>query len=97
MFGFGNGKLKELLHNANSLIIDVRLPQEYEDGFYKGAINIPHTDIHNNIVKHTQDFDRQIIVYCAVGARAELAKKKLETMGYKNVFNAGGYSAIKNL
>ena len=33
----------------------------------------------------------KILVYCAAGARAALATKTLMDIGYKDVFNLGGF------
>ena len=33
----------------------------------------------------------KILVYCAAGARAALAAKTLMDIGYKDVFNLGGF------
>ena len=31
--------------NPESILLDVRTPDEYKDGFIKGAVNIPHTNL----------------------------------------------------
>ena len=77
------------------LIIDVRSQREWDSGYVKGAIHIPHTQIADEIGKHTTDKNRKIVVYCAVGGRAGKAKKSLEAMGFTNVENAGGYEDAK--
>jgi rhodanese-related sulfurtransferase len=36
-------------------------------------------------------FDRPVVLHCAAGGRAALAGKLLQDMGYKQVFNLGGF------
>lgn len=73
---------------AGALVVDVRSPMEYQMGHYSGAINIPVDQIPARI-KEFGDKNREIIVYCASGARSGSAKHFLEQHGYK-VTNAGG-------
>ncbi|WP_419581527.1 rhodanese-like domain-containing protein [Stieleria magnilauensis] len=44
----------------------------------------------------TDDKDARIVVYCAVGGRAEKAKAKLEELGITNVENGGGFDDVKD-
>lgn len=77
------------------LIIDVRSPEEYQAGHLKGAKNIPHTQIKDQIGSLTKDKGQPIMLYCGSGRRAGMAKKELEKMGYSKVTNAGGYEDLK--
>mmetsp|Transcript_7861 Transcript_7861/g.17124 ORF Transcript_7861/g.17124 Transcript_7861/m.17124 type:complete len:185 (-) Transcript_7861:99-653(-) len=43
------------------------------------------------------DKNATIVVYCAVGGRASVAKECLESMGYKNVLNAGGLKDLNDI
>lgn len=88
-------ELKRLIESDNDdyLLIDVRTSREYRSGHIPGAINIPHTEIRKKVEKIP--LDKIIIVYCKVGGRAEIAKKSLQEMGYKKVFNFGGIRDYK--
>ena len=71
------------------LIVDVRTPMEFMMGAYPGAINVGLDEL----AARASEFgglDREIIVYCASGARSSYAKRVLEQIGYKNVRNGGG-------
>lgn len=70
------------------VFIDVRGGAEYDGGHVLGAINIPLGEISEDHPK-LKDLDRNsdIVVYCAAGGRAEMAKKKLESFGFSNVVN----------
>ena len=74
--------------------IDVRTVAEWDSGHLKEAIHIPYKTIAKEIERVTKDKNAPIKVYCKVGGRAGIAKKTLESMGYKNVTNAGGYQQI---
>jgi len=63
------------------IIIDVRSKLEWDIGHDPYAIHLPHI----RISEYKGDKDQQIKVSCTSGRRADLAKKKLEEMGYKNV------------
>lgn len=75
--------------SAEPLIIDVRTPREFQGGAYPGAINIPLDEL----PKHINEFgnlSREIVVYCASGARSSYAQQFLNQQGFKNVINGGG-------
>lgn len=75
--------------------IDVRTGVEHSMGYLEGSVNIPHGDIAERIAEVTQDKNAEIHVYCRSGGRAGKALKALENLGYTNVTNEGGYSALK--
>jgi phage shock protein E len=37
------------------------------------------------------DKNKPLLLHCSSGVRSSMAKKKLEGLGYKNVFNLGSY------
>ena len=77
------------------MVIDVRSSEEVAQGTLKKAINIIHNDIAHATHKLPADKAQPIVVFC--GDRAGMAVSSLQAMGYTNVVNAGGYSAIKHL
>ncbi|MBP8850260.1 MAG: rhodanese-like domain-containing protein, partial [Breznakibacter sp.] len=56
---------------------------------YPGAINIPLDELPSNF-DQLGSKAREIIVYCASGARSAYAQRLLTQSGYKNVKNGGG-------
>lgn len=64
-----------------SVIIDVRTKTEWDEGHHPEAIHLPH----EHISEYKGDKDKSIIVYCVTGRRANIAKQKLEEMGYTKV------------
>lgn len=71
------------------LIIDVRTRGEFMGGAYKNAVNIPLDELPRHLSK-LGSTTREIIVYCATGARSSYAQKYLMQNGFKNVKNGGG-------
>ena len=84
-----------ILDDPNTIILDVREGQELrESGKIKGAIHVPRGLL--EFVFKPEDYvevpeKMKILVYCAAGARAALAAKTLMYIGYKDVFNLGGF------
>lgn len=75
-------------------IVDVRSPQEYEEGHIDGAINIPLYEINNKFDEIINDKNQEIVLYCLSGQRSKNAYKKLVKLGYSNVFNL--YGGLEN-
>jgi len=75
------------------LVIDVRTPMEFAMGAYPGAVNISLDEIGPR-VQELADTNREIILYCASGARSAYGQRMLEQLGYTNVQNAGSLHDI---
>ena len=69
--------------------IDVRTPAEYASGHLEQAILIPFDGIEAGVAALNLSKDTPIYVYCAVGGRAEKAKRSLEAQDYSQVTNVG--------
>ena len=82
---------------ATTYIIDVRSDSEFAGGHIKDAHHIPHTEIGDRIGEVTDDKKAKIIVYCAAGVRSGKAKVTLESIGFTNVENGGGYDDMQTL
>ena len=79
---------------TSSIIVDVRTPQEFRSGAVPNAINISMDELMNRYMELGDNTDREIIVYCASGARSAYAQRMLMQMGYTNVKNGGGIHAM---
>lgn len=75
--------------------LDVRTAEEYAAGHLVNAINIPFDVIEDNIASITTDKNATIYLYCKSGRRASVALQSLESLGYTNVINKGGYEELK--
>ena len=86
--------IQENKANSNFVILDVRTPEEFQEGHIEGAVNIPHTEIREKISGVTKDKGQIIVLYCRSGRRSNLAMQTLRDLGYKNAYNAGGYDEL---
>ncbi|GBF43588.1 rhodanese-like sulfurtransferase [Leptospira ellinghausenii] len=88
--GMNQSQLKEKI-DAGALVVDVRTVAEFNSGHFPTAKNIPIDELSKR-VDEFGDKNQTIIVYCASGGRSGSAKSFLESIGYKQVINAGGLS-----
>lgn len=84
----------EELEKQGAIIIDVRSPQEFEEGHLRNAICIPDYEIMQKIEEVVPDKEQTIIVYCSSGYRSKKIQKKLENRGYTKLYNL--YNGIEN-
>lgn len=81
-------KMQEMLkENKDIIILDVRSPQEYNEGHITGAINIPEYEITSKVNNKIQNKNTKIIVYCASGLRSKKSIKVLTKLGFTNLYN----------
>ncbi len=73
---------------AGARIIDVRTPEEFADGAFPGAVNIPVSGLGARLAEVPRD--KPVVLYCASGARSGAAARLLKSAGYTDVVNAGG-------
>jgi rhodanese-related sulfurtransferase len=78
--------------DTSTLIVDVRTPEEYRRGAVPEAINIPLDELMYRTEELGNNTSREIIVYCASGARSAYAQQLLKQYGYTDVKNGGGLS-----
>jgi rhodanese-related sulfurtransferase len=76
-----------------AIVVDVRTPGEYAGGHIKGSKNIPLQSLSQNLNKLPKD--KVIITCCASGMRSGSAKSILQSNGYKEVYNGGGWSSLR--
>lgn len=84
-------KLKDL---PNAILIDVRTPEEYTQGFIPGAklINIYDADFQQKLSALPKN--RPVMVYCRGGNRSMQAVPALQKAGFKEIYELyGGISA----
>ena len=75
--------LKQAIDNGEDVIVlDVREPNEYAAAHIPGSINIPRGLLEFSIWSLIPDKNEKILVYCKTGARAALAAKTLNELGY---------------
>ncbi len=80
-------------------LLDVRTPQEFQQGFIEGAILINFFDS-DFVAKVSTSFDKNkpLYIYCAVGGRSNKAARKLIAEGFDSIYDLkGGFNKWKNL
>ena len=88
-------KTVEKVVDVNSpIVVDVRTPEEFQSGAYPDAINISLDELMYRFEELGDNAACEIVVYCATGARSAYAQRMLMQMGYTNVQNGGGLSAM---
>ncbi|MEM9515933.1 MAG: molybdopterin-synthase adenylyltransferase MoeB [Actinomycetota bacterium] len=82
---------------AGATVLDVREPDEYDEGALAGAIHIPRGHLEAQIENRIADKDAEIVVYCAGGVRSAFAAKTLAELGYSNALSMdGGFGRWKD-
>ena len=80
-----------------TVVLDVREPDEYEQGALPGAIHIPRGHLESQVEARIPDHDAHIVVYCAGGTRSAFAADTLAQLGYSDVVSmAGGFNRWKD-
>ncbi|CEQ21421.1 rhodanese-like domain-containing protein [[Clostridium] sordellii] len=82
-----NNKLKELVKESDTVLIDIRTKEEFEEGNILGAINIPLQNLMYDIDEIEEFKNKNVIVYCRSGHRSITACNLLEIEGFKNIYN----------
>ncbi len=80
--------------SEDQILLDVRNPGELEAvGCLEGAINIPVDQLRQRMGELPKD--KEIIIYCQVGLRGNVAYRQLVNNGYKARNLIGGYRTYK--
>jgi len=80
-------EVMELYEADDTVVVDVRRPDEYEAGHVKGAMHIPVDDVLARIEELPTD--KRLLFICAAGVRSGLACEMASAMGLdtENLFN----------
>jgi adenylyltransferase/sulfurtransferase len=83
---------KRLESGEGVVLVDVRDPDEYRDGYIEPAANISRGFLEFRIGTVATEPSTPIVLYCQTGLRSMLAARQLRDLGYENVVNLqGGY------
>ncbi|PMM84301.1 FAD-dependent oxidoreductase [Vibrio breoganii] len=78
----------------NQVLLDVRNPGERENGNHiQGDINIPVDQLRHRM--HELPKDKEIVIYCQVGLRGNVAYRQLVNNGFKARNLIGGFRTYK--
>lgn len=70
------------------LLLDIRQPEEYEEGHLPGSKLIPLPVLADSLAELDQDKDT--IVYCGVGGRSQIAARFLAARGFPRIYQLRG-------
>ena len=78
-------------------LLDVREPDEYDQGAIPGSLHIPRGHLEAQVEAKLTDKSQPVVVYCAGGVRSAFAADTLQALGYSNVLSmAGGFGKWKD-
>lgn len=93
MLGIGNTIDFAGLITDGAQIIDVRTPQEFQNGHLKNSINLPLQNLAQQLSRLNKN--KSVILVCASGMRSASAKSILLTNGFEEVYNGGSWANLK--
>ncbi len=78
-------------------VLDVREPDEFDQGALAGVIHIPRGHLEAQIENRIVDKTAPVIAYCAGGVRSAFATSTLQQLGYTDIVSmAGGFGKWKD-
>src|SRR5262245_10999562 len=82
---------------AGAIALDVREPDEYDQGALPDAIHIPRGHLESQIESRLLDKNAELVSYCAAGVRSACAAKTMQELGYTEVSSwIGGFGKWKD-
>jgi molybdopterin/thiamine biosynthesis adenylyltransferase/rhodanese-related sulfurtransferase len=80
-----------------TVVLDVREPDEYEQGALPGALHIPRGTLETSVEGRIPKKDAHVLVYCAGGTRSAFAAQTMQELGYSDVASVvGGFNRWKD-
>ena len=93
-FGLEAFRHAKQMSPGGAVLLDVRTPGERKYGYLPGSVNLPLNQL-KSAGSVIPGFDTPVFIYCANGARAQRAAKRLMRAGYKNVMSIGGLEGYR--
>ncbi|RLD29589.1 MAG: rhodanese-like domain-containing protein [Bacteroidetes bacterium] len=85
---------EELAHKKNIQLVDVRTPEEYQEGYIENAILIDYFSEDFNTKIQELDKEKPVYLYCRSGNRSGKASILLLDFGFTEIVDLeGGYEA----
>ncbi|MDX5347272.1 MAG: rhodanese-like domain-containing protein [Hymenobacteraceae bacterium] len=88
-------QFKKQYSPETDVIIDVRTPEEYQQGHLKAAKNVDYTGGEFEQKFKNWDKSKTYYLHCASGNRSGKAAKMMAEDGFEHVYNIGGYEDMK--
>jgi len=85
------------LARPGTILLDVREPDEYEQGALAGAVHLPRGNLESSIEGRIPDKSAHVLVLCAGGVRSAFAADTMQQLGYTDVASImGGFNRWKD-
>ncbi len=82
---------------GKTVVLDVREPDEYEQGALPDAVHIPRGTLETSVEGRIPDKSSHVVVYCAGGTRSAFAAQTMQELGYTDVASViGGFNRWKD-
>jgi len=80
-----------------TIVLDVREPDEYEQGAIPGSVHLPRGNLESSIEGRIPDKSAHVVVMCAGGVRSAFAADTMQQLGYTDVASMmGGFNRWKD-
>ena len=87
---------KDSIAQKKVQLIDVRTPEEFQEGHIEDAVNIDFFSEDFAVDFEKLNKEQPIYIYCKSGNRSGQAAKKLTDMGFETIYDLkGGFSNYK--
>src|SRR5436305_8817981 len=91
------GAEEAITASPGTVVLDVREPDEYEQGALPGAVHLPRGHLESKIETQVSDRSTPIVIHCASGVRSAFGAKTLQELGYTDVVSmSGGFNKWKD-
>lgn len=87
-------EMNRLINDPAATIVDVRSVGEFRSGHVEGAVNIPLDQLEARLDEFNS-FSKPLILCCASGGRSGMATEFLQSQGFTEVYNAGGWHQVQ--
>ncbi len=84
------------IQSGDGVLLDLRTPDEYEEGYISGAENVNFYDETFKDQLKAMPRDKTYLIYCRSGGRSGRTAKLMAELGFKRVYDLkGGMNAWK--
>ena len=92
----GSAQARQLIAGG-ARVIDVRTPGEFQADPVPGAVNIPLSEVAEQVPRQYPDRDAVLLLHCQSGGRSRIACGRLKKLGYTRVYNLGSAARARSI
>jgi rhodanese-related sulfurtransferase len=82
--------LEQRLGDADVVVLDVRTSEEFAAGHVPGSVNVPHDQVESRLAELAGAKDKDVVLYCRSGRRAQMAADVLAQAGFRRLSHLEG-------